>query len=157
VYDLAAFSPVSNSLFDHGDPSLYTVLSAPLDEKGSNNLDFVIFPPRWDPTEHTFRPPYYHRNATSEFNGVIRHLGGGPFVPGCYYLTPPLTPHGIRAESVNRVLRQPDAADRPARISDDSLWFQFETTLPVSLSSSCDQSDNRVEDWRAVWGGYRSR
>lgn len=157
VYDLAQFSPASNSLFDHGDPSLYTVLSAPLDETGSNNLDLVIFPPRWDPTEHTFRPPYFHRNATTEFNGVIRHRGQGPFVPGCYYLTPSLTPHGIRAESVNRVLRQPDAADRPARISDDSLWFQFETTLPLSLSSSSEKAPNRVHEWRAVWGGYRSR
>jgi homogentisate 1,2-dioxygenase len=34
--------------------------------------DFVIFPPRWTVAEHTFRPPYYHRNTMNEFMGLIR-------------------------------------------------------------------------------------
>ena len=34
--------------------------------------DFVIFPPRWAVAEHTFRPPYFHRNVMSEFMGLIR-------------------------------------------------------------------------------------
>lgn len=34
--------------------------------------DFVIFPPRWTVAEHTFRPPYYHRNIMNEFMGLIR-------------------------------------------------------------------------------------
>jgi len=34
--------------------------------------DFVLFPPRWTVAEHTFRPPYYHRNAASEFMGLVR-------------------------------------------------------------------------------------
>ena len=34
--------------------------------------DFVVFPPRWTVAEHTFRPPYYHRNTMSEFMGLIR-------------------------------------------------------------------------------------
>ena len=34
--------------------------------------DFVIFPPRWTVAEHTFRPPYYHRNYMNEFMGLIR-------------------------------------------------------------------------------------
>ena len=46
--------------------------------KGNNNyiyrtaaLDFVVFPPRWLVAEHTFKPPYYHRNCMSEFMGNI--------------------------------------------------------------------------------------
>ena len=35
------------------------------------NVDVVIFPPRWLVAEHTFRPPWYHRNAMSEFMGLI--------------------------------------------------------------------------------------
>ena len=50
VYDLADFSPSGNTAFDHGDPSVYTVLTAPLDEQGAHTLDLVVFPPRWDPT-----------------------------------------------------------------------------------------------------------
>ena len=34
-------------------------------------LDFVIFPPRWLVAEHTFKPPYYHRNCMTEFMGNI--------------------------------------------------------------------------------------
>ena len=33
--------------------------------------DFVIFPPRWMVVEHTFRPPYYHRNVMAEYMGMI--------------------------------------------------------------------------------------
>jgi hypothetical protein len=33
--------------------------------------DFVIFPPRWTVAQHTFRPPYYHRNTMNEFMGLI--------------------------------------------------------------------------------------
>lgn len=48
-----------------------SVLTAPSDKPGVALLDFVIFPPRWLVAEHTFRPPYYHRNCMSEFMGLI--------------------------------------------------------------------------------------
>ena len=47
------------------------VLTAPTDKPGVALLDFVIFPPRWLVAEHTFLPPYYHRNCMSEFMGLI--------------------------------------------------------------------------------------
>ena len=46
-------------------------MTAPTDKPGVALLDFVIFPPRWLVSEHTFRPPYYHRNCMSEFMGLI--------------------------------------------------------------------------------------
>ncbi len=155
VYDLSCFSPASNARFDHIDPSVYTVLSATLDEAGSNNLDFVVFVPRWDPTEHTFRPPYFHRNATSEFNGIIATSGRGVFQPGSYFLTPALVPHGIVAKNVPH--SRPRIEPAPAKPVENSLWFQFETTLPVSLTAWAAGASNRLENWRGVWGGYRSR
>lgn len=155
VYDLSCFSPVSNARFDHIDPSVYTVLSAPLDEAGSNNLDFVVFVPRWDVSEHTFRPPYFHRNATSEFNGIIAAAGRGVFQPGSYFLTPALVPHGIMAKNLPH--SSPSVEPAPAKPAMDSLWFQFETTLPVSLTAWAASAPNRLENWRGVWGGYRSR
>jgi homogentisate 1,2-dioxygenase len=60
----ATFSPVGAILFDHPDPSIFTVLTAPSGEAGTANVDFVIFPERWLVAEHTFRPPWYH-HATS--------------------------------------------------------------------------------------------
>ena len=52
---------------------------------GTAIADFVIFPPKWAVAEHTFRPPYYHRNAMSEFMGLIRGAYDGKqggFAPG---------------------------------------------------------------------------
>ena len=159
VYDLGLFSPVGNARFDHPDPSIHTVLSAPLDEVGAHSLDLVIFPPRWDPTEGTFRPPYFHRNVTTEFNGIIREAPapGSPFVPGCYFLTPGMTAHGPSAPSVERALALPDdVADRPQRYGEaGALWFQFETALPLSLTPWAERAPNRIADWHDVWGAYR--
>ena len=119
TYDLDAFSAVGNTRFDHGDPSVYTVLSAPLDEQGTHTLDFVVFPTRWDVTTNTFRPPFFHRNPIAEINGIVRESSpaGSPFQPGCVFITPSLTPHGVSGRAVERS-RQVDAteADRPVAL-----------------------------------------
>jgi hypothetical protein len=39
--------------FDHPDPSIFTVLTAPSDHVGTAVADFVIFPPRWLVAEGT--------------------------------------------------------------------------------------------------------
>src|SRR5215208_4214129 len=46
-YDLRRFAPVGAILFDHPDPSIFTVLTAPSETPGTANIDFVIFPERW--------------------------------------------------------------------------------------------------------------
>lgn len=159
AYDLARFSPVGNTRIDHADPSIHTVVSAALDEPGTASLDLVAFTPRWDPTEGTFRPPYFHRNGTTEINGIIRDAvtRGTFFVPGALFVTPGMTPHGPGASLLRRTLAQPDElADRPHRYSDQSLWFQFETTLPLSLSRWAKTAPERVQDFTSVWGTYRT-
>ena len=70
-YDLRRFAPVDAVSFDHPDPSIFTVLTAPSETAGTANVDFVIFPERWNVAENTFRPPWYHRNIMSEFMGLI--------------------------------------------------------------------------------------
>lgn len=157
IYDLMRFSPVTNGRFDHPDPSIYTVLSAPLDELGAHTLDFVFFPPRWDVSEGTFRPPFFHRNATTEINGIIRDPEGDapPFYAGGCFITPSMTPHGVRAESVEGFLG-PSDADEPHRLRASSMWFQFESALPIRLSRWAEESPTRIADWHAMWGSYRS-
>ena len=84
-YDLRHFSPVGAILFDHPDPSIFTVLTAPSETAGTANIDFVIFPERWLVAEHTFRPPWYHMNIMSEFMGLIYGVYDAKpegFVPG---------------------------------------------------------------------------
>ena len=70
-YDLRRFSPVGAMLFDHPDPSIFTVMTSPSETPGTANVDFVIFPERWAVAENTFRPPWYHRNIMSEFMGLV--------------------------------------------------------------------------------------
>jgi len=156
VYDLADFSPIGSVRFDHPDPSLYTVLSAPLDEPGAHTLDLVVFAPRWDVTAGTFRPPFFHRNPVSEVNGIVRESSppGSPFQPGCCFITPSLTPHGPSGRTVERIRAQGDAeADAPVPPG-SSLWFQFECVLPLSLSPWAEQA--QIENWAATWGSHRS-
>ncbi len=133
------------------------MLSAPLDEPGANTLDLIVFPPRWDVSQGTFRPPYFHRNPVTEMNGIIHDADlppGGPFKPGCCFLTPSLTAHGPGGRAVERTREQDDAqADQPARPG-NSLWFQFETTLPLSLTPWAEQ--NRIAGWPATWGSHRA-
>ena len=55
------------------------------DTPGVDNIDFVIFPPRWLAMQDTFRPPWFHRNVVSEFMGLIHGAYDAKaegFVPG---------------------------------------------------------------------------
>jgi homogentisate 1,2-dioxygenase len=157
VYDLDDFSPVANVRFDHGDPSVFTVLTAPLDEPGASALDLIVFPTRWDATEGTFRPPFFHRNPVTEVNGIVREpRASGPFVPGCCFVTPGFTPHGTSARTVDRVLAASDAdADRPLRLGGEALWFQLESALPMALTPWAEAQ--RLPGWPSTWGGHRAR
>ncbi|MHB8286304.1 MAG: homogentisate 1,2-dioxygenase, partial [Caulobacteraceae bacterium] len=84
-YDLRLFNTIGTVSFDHPDPSIFTVLTSPSEIPGTANVDLAIFPPRWMVAEHTFRPPYFHRNVMSEFMGLIEgayDAKQGGFAPG---------------------------------------------------------------------------
>eukprot|EP01126_Amoeba_proteus_P020085 TRINITY_DN2052_c0_g1_i1.p1 TRINITY_DN2052_c0_g1~~TRINITY_DN2052_c0_g1_i1.p1 ORF type:complete len:366 (+),score=56.65 TRINITY_DN2052_c0_g1_i1:78-1175(+) len=71
-YDLDRFCTLNTVSFDHPDPSIFCVLTAQTAVAGTAVCDFVIFPSRWMVAEHTFRPPWYHRNCMSEYMGLLR-------------------------------------------------------------------------------------
>lgn len=84
-YNLDNFCPMNSVGFDHADPSIFTVLTCPSATPGVAVADFVVFPSRWIVAEHTFRPPYFHRNNMNEFMGLICGVYEGKqqgFVPG---------------------------------------------------------------------------
>ncbi|MCB2103837.1 MAG: homogentisate 1,2-dioxygenase, partial [Rhodobacteraceae bacterium] len=41
-YDLRTYCPIGAILFDHPDPSIFTVLTAPSGVPGTANIDFVL-------------------------------------------------------------------------------------------------------------------
>ena len=109
----ATFSPVGPVRNDHADPSIFTVLTAPLGEPGTANVDFVIFPPRWMVAEDSFRPPWYHMNVMSEFMGLIEGVYDAKpegFVPGGMSIHNMMLPHGPDADAFyGASLKQLDA------------------------------------------------
>ena len=67
------------------------------DTAGVDNVDFVIFPPRWLAMQNTFRPPWFHRNVASEFMGLIEGAYDAKaegFVPGGASLHNCMSGHG---------------------------------------------------------------
>ena len=84
-------------MFDHPDPSIFTVLTAPLGVEGTANIDFVLFRDRWLVSENTFRPPWHHKNIMSELMGnIYGQYEAKPkgFVPGGMSLHNMMLPHG---------------------------------------------------------------
>ena len=140
-YDLATFSPVGAILFDHPDPSIFTVLTAPSGEEGTANIDFVIFPPRWLVAEDTFRPPWYHRNIMSEFMGLIHGQYDAKeegFVPGGISLHNMMLAHGPDAPGFEKASR---AELKPVKL-ENTMAFMFETRFPQFVTRYAAESGN---------------
>jgi homogentisate 1,2-dioxygenase len=125
-YDLRRYSPVGPILFDHADPSIFTVLTSPSETPGTANIDFVIFPDRWLVAENTFRPPWYHMNVMSEFMGLIYgQYDAKPqgFVPGGASLHSTMLPHGPDVDAFEGAS---NAELKPSKL-EGTLAFMFET------------------------------
>ncbi|KAL1805277.1 hypothetical protein ACET3Z_028345 [Daucus carota] len=156
-YDLARFCPYNTVLIDHGDPSINTVLTAPTDKPGVALLDFVIFPPRWLVAEHTFRPPYYHRNCMSEFMGLI--YGGyeakaDGFLPGGASLHSCMTPHGPDTKTFEATVALGNEVG-PRKIT-NTMAFMFESSLIPRVCQWALESRYLDDDYYQCWIGLRS-
>ncbi|KLU81970.1 homogentisate 1,2-dioxygenase [Magnaporthiopsis poae ATCC 64411] len=157
-YDLGRFNTLGSISFDHPDPSIFTVLTAPSDRPGTAVADFVIFPPRWLVGEDTFRPPWYHRNTMSEFMGLIsgdydaKKSGAGGFIPGGASLHNVMSGHGPDAASYEGAR---NAVLRPAKVGEGSCAFMFETCYILGVTDWGLRSCQKVQiDYsRASWGG----
>ena len=155
-YDLRTFAPIGALLFDHPDPSIFTVLTAPSGEEGTANVDFVIFPERWAVAEHSFRPPWYHMNIMSEFMGLIwGQYEAKPegFLPGGMSLHNCMLPHGPDAQSFERAS---EAELRPVKLT-DTLAFMFETRFPQHLTRYAAELTTLQEDYPDCWAGLKKR
>jgi homogentisate 1,2-dioxygenase len=139
-------------LFDHPDPSIFTVLTAPSGEEGTANVDFVIFPERWLVAEHSFRPAWYHMNIMSEFMGLIHgRYDAKPdgFLPGGVSLHNCMLPHGPDVAAFNRASTE---ALQPRKLS-DTLAFMFETRFPQHVTKYAMELESLQRDYRACWAG----
>ena len=155
-YDLATFSPVGALMFDHPDPSIFTVLTAPSDEAGTANIDFVIFPPRWLVAENTFRPPWYHRNIMSEFMGLVHGQYDAKeegFVPGGMSLHNMMLPHGPDTAGFEKASN----ADLAPQKLENTLAFMFETRYPQHMTKFAAELNTVQDDYIDCWAGLQRR
>ncbi|MGB3503295.1 MAG: homogentisate 1,2-dioxygenase [Mesorhizobium sp.] len=155
-YDLSTFSPVGAILFDHPDPSIFTVLTAPSGEEGTANVDFVIFPPRWLVAENTFRPPWYHRNIMSEFMGLVNGQYDAKekgFVPGGVSLHNMMLAHGPDAFGFDKATR---TELKPVKL-DNTMAFMFETRFPQMLTRFASETTALQDDYADCWSGLKKR
>ncbi|KAJ3683118.1 hypothetical protein LUZ60_013345 [Juncus effusus] len=156
-YDLSKFCPFNTVLFDHGDPSINTVLTAPTDKPGVALLDFVIFPTRWLVAENTFRPPYYHRNCMSEFMGLIHGVYEAKqdgFLPGGASLHSCMTPHGPDTKTFEATVSRKDP-NEPCKIT-GTLAFMFESSLIPRVCKWALESPKLDRDYYRCWIGLKS-
>src|SRR6266480_6813226 len=154
-YDLRRFSAIGSVSYDHPDPSIFLVLQSQSDTPGVDDLDFVVFPPRWLVMEHTFRPPWFHRNVASEFMGLIHgqyDAKAEGFLPGGASLHNCMSGHGPDAQAFERATSA-DLA-RPDYIK-DSMAFMFETRCIIRPSRHALESSQLQAEYFQCWQGLK--
>jgi homogentisate 1,2-dioxygenase len=151
-YDLALFNTLNTVSFDHPDPSIFTVLTSESNAPGIANLDFVIFPERWMVAEHTFRPPYFHRNVMSELMGLVRGAYdakedgfgiGGISIHNC------MTPHGPDTKAYKKGASQSLKPEQYRK----TLAFMFESHKPWQVTEYAFQHPSFQQNYLQCWDG----
>jgi homogentisate 1,2-dioxygenase len=155
-YSLKLFNTLNSVSFDHPDPSIYTLLTSPSEMQGMAHLDFVLFPSRWMVAEHTFRPPYFHRNVMSELMGLIwgkyeaKQTG---FEPGGLSIHNAYTSHGPDSQTYYQALTQ---GQHPVYL-DDTLAFMLESHFPWQVTDIAMKHVSRQTDYTQCWQGFASK
>ncbi|HET7365322.1 MAG TPA: homogentisate 1,2-dioxygenase [Burkholderiales bacterium] len=153
-YDLARFMVINTVSFDHADPSIFTVLTSPSGQTGVANCDFVIFPPRWLVAEHSFRPPWFHRNTMSELMGLVHGVYDAKaegFLPGGVSIHNCMSAHGPDVQTFERAST---AELKPHKVA-DTLAFMWESRYvfrPTQFAMSVPQLQ---QDYDSVWDGFK--
>jgi len=155
-YDLRRFNAIGSVSFDHPDPSIFLVLHAPTGTPGVDDLDFVIFPPRWLAAEQTFRPPWFHRNVASEFMGLITGVYDAKaegFVPGGASLHNCMAGHGPDAATFDAA----SSADtsKPVKI-DATMAFMFESRAVIKPTRFALDTSQLQADYFECWQGLKN-
>jgi homogentisate 1,2-dioxygenase len=154
-YNLSLFNTINTVSFDHPDPSISTVLTSESQIPGVANLDFVIFPSRWLVAEHTFRPPYFHRNYMNEFMGLIDGEYDAKkegFLPGGFSIHNSMVAHGSDLASYQQAISE----DLKPKKLIDNLAFMFETDQMWHVTTTAYNHPSRDKDYVNCWRGFKA-
>jgi homogentisate 1,2-dioxygenase len=153
-YDLYTFNCINTVTYDHVDPSIYTVLTAPTPIPGTANLDFCVFRPRWMVAEHTFRPPWFHRNIASEFMGLIYGTYDAKaegFVPGGASLHNSFSGHGPDTTTFERA----STVELQPQYLDNTLAFLLETQTIIQTTKFALETKTLQPRYYECWQGLK--
>jgi homogentisate 1,2-dioxygenase len=156
-YSLDRFMAVNTVTHDHSDPSIFTVLTSPSGQPGVANCDFVIFPPRWQVAEHTFRPPWFHRNVMSELMGLVHgayESKAEGFLPGGVSIHNCLQGHGPDVPNFDKA----SAAELKPHKLENTLAFMWESKYvfrPTKFALGAPQLQKDYET--KTWDGFKKK
>jgi homogentisate 1,2-dioxygenase len=153
-YDLARFMVINTVSFDHPDPSIFTVLTSPSGQPGVANCDFVIFPPRWMVAEHTFRPPWFHRNVMSELMGLVRGVYDAKaegFLPGGVSIHNCMQGHGPDVATWDKAS---NAELKPVR-QENTLAFMWESRWVFRPTRYALEAKELQRSYESCWDGFK--
>jgi homogentisate 1,2-dioxygenase len=155
-YDLARFMAINTVSFDHADPSIFTVLTSPSGQPGVANCDFVIFPPRWMVAEHSFRPPWFHRNVMSELMGLVRGVYDAKaegFLPGGVSIHNCMQGHGPDVAT----WEQASTAELRPHKQENTLAFMWESRWVFRPTRYALEAKELQKDYERCWDGFKKR
>ena len=153
-YDLNRFNTIGSISFDHPDPSIFTVLTSPSEIPGTANVDLAVFTSRWLVAEHTFRPPWFHRNFMNEFMGLITgeyDAKAEGFAPGGASLHNCMAGHGPDAATYEQATQ---ADLKPVRLA-DTMAFMFETRYVVRPTKYAMDTTELQGEYFECWQGLK--
>jgi homogentisate 1,2-dioxygenase len=156
-YAIEKFINMANVEVDQADPTIYCVLTAKSHLPGTSLTDFLIFTKKWISTQDTFRPPYYHRNMSTEIMGLVYGTYGGSshaLEPGGLSYEAAYMPHGETYETWK------DATTKdlvPTRICEDTLAFMFHISVPLLLTEFALKNSGRHPASTDQWEGVKEQ
>ena len=155
-YDLNRFNTIGSISFDHPDPSIFTVLTSPSEIPGTANFDLAVFTSRWLVAEHTFRPPWFHRNFMNEFMGLITgeyDAKAEGFAPGGASLHNCMAGHGPDAATYEQATR---SDLKPVHLA-DTMAFMFETRYVVRPTKYAMDTTELQGEYYECWQGLKKQ
>mmetsp|Transcript_12906 Transcript_12906/g.1967 ORF Transcript_12906/g.1967 Transcript_12906/m.1967 type:complete len:114 (-) Transcript_12906:22-363(-) len=104
--------------------------------------------------EHTFRPPYFHRNTMTEFMGNIAGIYDAKehgFEPGQGSLHSCMSGHGPESEVYKKAIQ---ANLEPVRYPNGSMQFMFETCYMLKLAPWAVSPEGLNTEYLKCWEGF---